>query len=145
MSPIIVCENAEEVEEHIDYYSEGQIDNWFEFFTSCDDQKYTIGLHPKLDRIYDRFRKVNNTLLDSNISIFYQPLAACCPLSYHYEQFRKSYQKANTISLSLIDITIAKTLIPTQQIDDDYILILGEFNINHNIKTNSNDQTSDVT
>ena len=132
ITPIIVCDKAKEVVDHINYYSEGNVEDWFEFFTILEEKEYTIGLHPKLDRICDRFQKVNSNL-SNNMKIFYEPLSACCPLSSHYAEFYGSFVKANTMNLSLIDVSDAKKLTPMQQIDDDYIHHLGEFKINRQV------------
>jgi hypothetical protein len=131
INPIIVCDKAKEVVDHINYYSEGNVEDWFEFFTILKEEEYTIGLHPKLDRICNRFQKINSNF--QNMNIFYQPLSARCPLSSHYAEFYGSYVKASTMNLALIDVSDAKKLTPMQQINDDYIHHLGEFKINHQV------------
>lgn len=56
LQPIIICENAEQIAQHLKYYSDQQPEQWFQWFTTSDDITYTIGLMPNINQIIDRFK-----------------------------------------------------------------------------------------
>lgn len=134
--PIIICDNAKGIHDHILNYSENAIEDWFEFFHTSDSDTYTIGIHPIPEKIVQRYERAGGQIpKDVEIRVFFQPLAAVCPISDHYSTFKKLYRKSNSVNLSLIDMSTVDKIDPFKPLRAEDIYTLGSFKISRTVKS----------
>lgn len=123
LQPIIICKNAQDLADHMKYYSDNDISGWFEWYTKYEDDHYTIGLLPKLNKVVERYKIRHNYIGDANFNLLFRPLEVSCASSDHYDKFRKT---AKTVKFSLIDYDHAHKYKTLEEIKEEHFYVLGE-------------------
>jgi len=78
-TPVFVMENAHAIAEHLEGWSENDVEKWFKLAFVENDGKYVVMLWPNLDESVARFKlryliEEEDFLEDAKFSLFFQPL-----------------------------------------------------------------------
>ena len=99
--PILVMEKAQSVKSHIEYWSQGDPDNWFEAIISSNTKNYIIGITQKLDKTIERVNKHIN-YSSGKYEIIHHPLYFKTELTETWSKIRGKVRNA-PITIKLLD------------------------------------------
>ena len=92
--PVFVLDRAKEIHDHLQRWSDGDIEGWFSLAVQERNDRYAIALMPDVRRSIERFREARRLLYgeeipeDADFRVLFSPLRFVSHSPGHFQQFK---------------------------------------------------------